>query len=278
MIPAFGLISKTLTPDDQSDRLHSLQQNPSLKFPIILKPDVGERGTGVAIIRSSEEALEYFEKAKDDIIVQEYVEGLEYGIFYFRLPDEKNGHIFSITDKRFISITGDGKRTFESLLIDDPRAVAVAPFFIRKYANRLFDVPAEGENIILSELGTHSRGSQFLDGTHLVTPELTREIDRISKHFEGFYFGRYDVKVPSVEDLQSGERIRVLGLNGITSEATSICDPKNGLFTAYKVLFDQWAIASKIVEQNKEAGITPANHLQVIKQYIDYRTHEKIEV
>ncbi len=131
--------------------------------------------------------------------------------------------------------------------------------------------------INLAELGTHSFGCLFLDGTHLVTPELTRGIDRISKHFEGFYFGWYDVKVPNLEDLQISEGIRVLELNGITSEATSIYDPKNGLFTAYKVLFDQWAIASRIVEQNKAAGIKPDRHSSVLKQYIDYRTHEKIE-
>jgi len=118
--------------------------------------------------------------------------------------------------------------------------------------------------INLAELETHSFGCLFLDGTHLVTPELTRGIDRISKHFEGFYFGWYDVKVPNLEDLQISEGIRVLELNGITSEVTSIYDPKNGLFTAYKILFDQWAIASRIVEQNKAAGIKPDRHSSVL--------------
>jgi len=277
VIPAFGLIPSSLSPKNKSETLLSLQQNLALKFPVILKPDVGERGTGVAIIRSSNEAKAYFEKIQDDIIVQEYIEGLEYGIFYYRMPEEENGQIFSITDKRFTSIIGDGKRTFENLILDDQRSVAMALFFIQKYADRLFEIPAEGESIILAELGTHSRGSLFLDGTHLVTPELEKEIDRISKHFEGFYFGRYDVKVPSVEHLQKGEGIRVLELNGITSEATSIYDPKNGLFTAYKVLFDQWAIASRIVEQNKSLGIKPASHSQVFKQYIDYKNHDKVE-
>ena len=122
------------------------------------------------------------------------------------------------------------------------------------------------------------RGSLFLDGTHLVTPELEQEIDRISKHFDGFYFGRYDIKVPSVEALQQGEGLRILELNGITSEATSIYDPKNGLFTAYKVLFNQWAIASKIVTQNNTLKIKPARHREVIKQLLAYRNHEKVEI
>ena len=278
VVPAFGTVSKSLSSENQWKAMKRLQENPALDFPIILKPDVGERGIGVAVIRSDEEAKAYFEKSFDDTIVQQFVEGSEYGIFYYRLPEEENGHIFSITDKELISVVGDGTSTLEQLILDDARAVAMAPFFINKHAKRILQTPSKGEVIALTELGTHSLGSLFRDGTHLATPDLEKEIDRISKHFEGFYFGRYDVKVPSEAALQAGENIRILELNGITSEATSIYDPKNGLFTAYKVLFDQWAIASRIVKQNTKAGIKPAAHWRVIKQYLDYRNHEKIEI
>lgn len=278
VVPDFAVIAGSLDPESQSARLQMLQENPNLKFPVILKPDIGERGLGVAIIHSVEEAKAYFERSRDDIIVQAYVDGLEYGVFYYRLPEDDRGHVFAITDKRFTSVTGDGKRTLETLILDDPRAVAMAPFFIKRHAHRLFDVPTTGETIQLAELGTHSRGSLFLDGTHLATTKLELEMDRISKHYEGFYFGRYDIKVPSVEHLQRGEEIRILELNGITSEATSIYDPKNGLFTAYKVLFDQWTIASRIVQQNRARGIRPASCRSVLKQYIAYKNHEKVEI
>ena len=70
----------------------------------------------------------------------------------------------------------------------------------------------------------------------------------------------------------------VLELNGITSEATSIYDPKNGLFTAYRVLFVQWAIASRIVTQNKTEGVLPAGHRTVLRQLIAFRNHQKVEI
>jgi pimeloyl-ACP methyl ester carboxylesterase/membrane protein DedA with SNARE-associated domain len=278
VIPAYELIPNSLSPDNQYAELESFLEKNALPYPVVLKPDVGERGMGVAIIQTDEQAKAYFEKSKDDVIVQAYMAGREYGIFYYRLPEESHGHVFAITDKRFVSVTGDGIRNFETLILDDARTVAMAPFFMRKYAERLFEIPEAGEEIRLSELGTHARGCLFLDGMHLLTPALETEIDRISKHFEGFFFGRYDVKVPSIEQLQKGENIRVLELNGITSEATSIYDPKNGLFTAYKVLFDQWGIASSIVFQNKSRGVKPATCLQVIKQYITYKNHEKVEI
>ena len=278
VVPSFAVISKSSDKKSQLEKLLSLQESPEFQFPLVLKPDVGERGLGVAVIRTKEQAEAYFEKSKDDIIVQPYLSGEEFGIFYYRYPDEENGHIYSITDKQLPFVTGDGKRTLEDLILDHPWAVAMAPFFITKHAARILEIIPSGETLTLAEIGTHSRGSVFLDGSHLITEALVAEIDRISKHFTGFYFGRYDVKAPSVEHLQQGREIRVIELNGITSEATSIYDAKNGLFTAYKVLFGQWAIASKIVNQNRALGIKPASHWQVIKQYFDYRNHEKVEV
>lgn len=278
VIPRFALITQSTEIEVRCARFREQLRKLNLQFPVVLKPDIGERGLGVAIIHSEEEAEAYFEKSQEDIIVQEFVDGLEYGIFYYRLPNEEAGHIFSITDKRLKAVTGDGKQSLEELILNNERALAMAPFFTRKYVKRLFEIPPKGEEIKLTEIGTHSRGSIFLDGTHLLTPNLEAEIDRISKTFDGFYFGRFDVKVPTVEDLKKGENIRVLELNGISSEATSIYDPKNGLFTAYRILFQQWRIASEIVRQHRENGIRPATFAQVFRQYLDYRNREKIEI
>lgn len=277
-IPPFAVISKALKAEDQLIAFKQALAKRNLQYPVVLKPDIGERGLGVAVIRSDEEAHSYFSVSRDDIILQEYIGGLEFGVFYYRFPEEGSGHIFAITDKRFTTVTGDGSSSLEDLILDDARAVAMAPFFFNKHVDRLFDVPTAGEEIRLAELGTHSRGSLFLDGSHLATPKLEAEVDRISKCFDGFYFGRYDIKVPSIEAFQEGKDIRVLELNGITSEATSIYDPKNGLFTAYRVLFNQWSIASKIVEQNGSQNIKPAKHRTVIKQLLAFKNHEKVEV
>lgn len=278
VIPRLGLITQSTELEVKLTQLNEHLNKLDIRFPVVLKPDIGERGLGVAIIHSNDEAGKYFEKSRSDIIVQGFVDGLEYGIFYYRFPDEESGHIFSITDKRFTEITGDGKQSLEALILNNEGALAMAPFFTKKIAHRLFDIPPEGEAIKLAEIGTHSRGSTFLDGTHLVTPKLEAEIARISKAYAGSFFGRFDLKAPTVEDLKNGENIRVLELNGISSEATSIYDPKNGLSSAYRILFQQWRIASEIVSQNIENGIQPASFLQVFRQYQTYKKREKIEI
>ena len=101
------------------------------------------------------------------------------------------------------------------------------------------------------QLGTHCRGAIFLDGARLMTPALEAAMDDLSRRAEGFYFGRYDVRVPSVEDLRAGRGLKVLELNGMTSEATHIYDPQGGLVAAYRTLFEQWRLAFAIAAGNR---------------------------
>lgn len=242
-----------LLPAAAADRVAQAKaflQAHQLTYPVILKPDAGERGNHVRVIRSDEDLAEYFRTFTHDTIVQEYAVGDEFGVFYYRYPNEARGHIFSITEKKFPVVTGDGKSTLEQLILNDERAVCMAQFYCDKQGERLYDVPRAGEQIQLVEIGAHSKGTIFLDGTHYQTDALAAAIDRICCGFDGFYFGRFDLRVPSLEALQQGRDFKIIELNGVTSEATSIYDPKNSVFEAYRVLFAQWRIAFEIGRQN----------------------------
>ena len=131
-------------------------------------------------------------------------------------------------------------------------------FIAVKMLIRLDPVLAAGETVQLVELGTHCRGAIFLDGSVAITPALTETIERISSAFSGFYFGRYDIRTPSVEDLMAGRNLKIVELNGVSSEATHIYDPKADVFQAYRVLFEQWRIAFEIGSENRALGTKPA--------------------
>ena len=141
----------------------------------------------------------------------------------------------------------------------------MARFLLNQHHARLFEVPAVGEVIPLVELGTHCRGAIFYDGEKIKTPELEASIDAVSRHFEGFYFGRYDIRTPSPEDFKQGKNFKVIELNGVTSEATSIYDPGNSLFKAYRVLMKQWRIAFEIGALNRARGIRPVPLRELIR-------------
>lgn len=133
------------------------------------------------------------------------------------------------------------------------------------------ETPRAGERIQLVDIGTHCRGSVFLDGGWAKTDELEEAIDRICQGYDGFYFGRFDIRAESVEEFKRGRNFKVIELNGVTSEATSIYDPKYSVFAAYRTLFAQWRIAFEIGAINRARGAdtTPARTL--LKWMIDYQ-------
>jgi pimeloyl-ACP methyl ester carboxylesterase/membrane protein DedA with SNARE-associated domain len=235
------------------------QERHGLSWPLVLKPDVGERGRDVAIVRSRAQVQDYLAAHAGPTLVQEYAPGHEFGVFYYRHPDNVTGRIFAVTDKRPPRVVGDGRSTLEELILRDERAVLMAEHFLDTHAAHLYDVPARGAVVPLVELGTHCLGCEFVDGGWVVTPALTTTIDRISKQFPGFCFGRYDIRTPSVEDFRKGRNFRVVELNGVTSEATSIYDPANSIFAAWRVLMRQWHIAFEIGAANRERGVQPVS-------------------
>jgi hypothetical protein len=200
------------------------------------------------------------------LIAQAYVPGLEFGVFYHRAPSAQTGDIFAITEKRMPHVTGDGARTLEELILQDDRAVAMAPFFFAQFAGQLDRVPARGESIALTRLGTHCRGALFLDGTHHTTPELREAVDRVSRALRGFHFGRYDVRTPSLESFRRGE-FTVIELNGLTSEATNIYDPRHSVWSGWATLCRQWRLAFAIAAENRAAGTRPLALREVVRLF-----------
>jgi membrane protein DedA with SNARE-associated domain len=238
---------------ERADAVRAFLREIGVTFPVVLKPDVGERGAGVAIVRDDAALDAHFAAHAEDVIAQRHVPGVELGVFWLRHPSQPHGTLFSITEKRMLAVTGDGRATLETLILRDPRAVCLAPVHLARHAHQLARVPAAGERVPLVEIGTHSRGALFLDGNALATPALADAIERVSRGYPGFCFGRYDVRGESIEAIQAG-RLQIVELNGLTAEATHIYDPRHDVRYARRVLRTQWRIAFEIGAANAAAG------------------------
>ena len=228
-------------------------------LPVVVKPDVGERGAGVAIVRSGRELAARLAVPGRTLVVQEYVPGEELGVFYYRFPGEERGHIFGITAKRQPVVTGDGLRSLGDLILADGRLRCQRRVFARTLGAELDRVPGPGECVVLEERGNHCFGCEFRDGAHLETPALAVAIEEVSLSIDGFFFGRYDIRGETISDIQDG-RFKVIELNGVSSEATNIYDPRSTLWAAYRTLFRQWELAFRIGAANRALGAraTPA--------------------
>jgi len=264
-----GTFDQRLAQAEEFIKTHALQ------FPVVLKPDAGQRGSGVSVVRSSEQMREYLTHARFPLILQEYVAGQEFGVFYYRYPGDARGRVFSVTEKRMPVLIGDGNCTLEELILADDRAVCMSDFYLRKNSERARHVPTAGERVQLVEIGTHCRGAIFLDGGDTVNPALEEAIEQIVRCLEGFFFGRLDIRAPSRRDFMEGRNLKILELNGVTSEATHIYDPKFSLLDAYRVLFQQWRIAFEIGAINYTRGVRPVSVADLIRTAREYQSHSR---
>jgi membrane protein DedA with SNARE-associated domain len=253
------------TLEERLQSLESVRERHRIDYPFVLKPDVGQRGVGVKIIRHARAAEEYLRVATLPVVCQRYAPGpSEAGIFYYRFPDQTRGRIFAITEKIFPVITGDGRRSVEELIWADPRARLIAHKYLRRLRHCRRNVLAVGETVPLVESGNHAQGCIFRDGKHLWSEVLERRIDEISRKLNGFFIGRYDLRYASDDELRAGHNFEIVELNGAASEATSIYDARNSLGAAYRTLFRQWDLVFAIGAANRRRGTatTPAATLR----------------
>ncbi len=268
-VARYAVLEATDAPEVQEEQIRRFRAENQLTWPIVLKPDVGERGCGVGIMRSDEELRGYLRTHRIRTIVQEYIGGREFGVFYIRHPDEEQGRVTAITDKQVPVVIGDGERTLEKLVLADRAKLGMSKTYLSMLGERALDVPAAGERVRLVEIGTHALGGIFLEGSELNTPELEAEIDRIARAFEGgFHFGRFDVRVPDLESFQAGKGLRVIELNGVSSEPTNIYDPRYSVFHAQRVLREQWRTVYSIGAENARRGAPIPGPRAVIRRLL----------
>ncbi len=252
------------------------------KYPIVFKPDQGQRGRGVKIIHNDSEAHIYFNKSKVPILAQKYHPGpFELGVFYFRYPDEKSGNIFSITEKVFPKIKGDGLHTIENLIWKNPRLQIQAPLFLKRIKEKGVNVKKilhKNETLSLGEVGNHSQGTLFLDGSRYNSKKLSQCFDSITKSISGgFYFGRFDVRFADERKLKEGKEFKIIELNGVTSESTNLYDPKYNFFQKYQIIIRQWKTLLKIADKNyKKNPMNALGFIDFLKLIYNYKKLDHI--
>jgi membrane protein DedA with SNARE-associated domain len=249
-------------------------RNAQIEFPVILKPDVGQRGSGVRLVAHAVELGEYLSTAKFRVVLQAYCPwSEEIGLNYVRFPGATQGEILGITRKRFPSIVGDGRSTVADLILADPRARLIAKTYFSRHRERLGEVLPSGESLRLVESGNHCQGTIFERGeADLVTPALLDSIERVAWQIPDFHVGRFDLRFESERELRAG-RFKVIELNGAAGEATWIYDRRVSLVEAYATLFSQIRTLYRIGDAVRKRGEAPRTTL--IRDWLRYRRDSK---
>ncbi len=258
--------------DARAECLGAMLARRAWSFPLVLKPDVGQRGSGVRLVRTDGDAREYLARLASRVLVQPYHPGpYEAGVFYYRRPGDARGRVLALTDKHFPFVIGDGRSTLEELVWAHPRCRMQAKTFLTRLGDRRTTVPLGGERVVLAIAGNHAQGTLFKDGRHLITPALEATIDRIARQFDGFFIGRFDVRYADRDAFLAGRDLAVVELNGATAECTNVYDPDRSLLSAYRTLFLQWRLVFEIGAANRQKGrpvSSTARLLQIVREHL----------
>ncbi len=252
-VAPFELVEADLAPAERTARALAFAQRLGRPWPLVIKPNRGERGRGVRIAHSEGAVRDYFNRMHLPAIVQAYAPGQEYGLFFVRRPGEPGG-LVSITEKRFPKLRGDGRRTLGALILDDARGRLISPLLFERFSDSLDRVPGADETIPMADVGSHCRGALFLDAKALDSEALTARVRALADAIPGFHFGRFDVRAQSADALVRGEGFQVIEVNGASSEPAHVYHPGTPLLEGLRSFFGIWRDMMDIGAANAQAG------------------------
>ncbi|HXH18538.1 MAG TPA: hypothetical protein VNJ07_05595 [Chitinophagales bacterium] len=271
------LIPKTVLIKSETPIAVTLERlrHAGIGFPLIAKPDIGERGFLVEKIEDARSLEGYLSRFKIDFLLQEYVDdAFEYNILFYKMPGEANGCISSVTIKQYMSVTGDGKSSVLELMQRDYHAVMQVERFKKEKRKVLEMIPARGETLKIEPIGNHARGATFFDGRKLIDKRMTDTFNAISKRIPDMNIFRFDVKCKAPDDLKTG-LFKIVELNGAGGEPTHIYETGYSLFRAWKDLLHQWNIIYTVSRLNHKSGVKYMSFKEGIgglKNYLAYKS------
>ena len=253
-----GTYPKTVFINHEMDfnRVLKIVEKNDFAYPFAVKPDVGMMGFMFRTIGNEEEFRQYHNLMPADYLVQEFVDyPLELSVFYYRFPNERKGNITGFIRKDYLSVTGDGTSTLLELIINYDRVRFRQEEMKSKHRDKLNNIIPEGEVFYLSRALNLSRGGKLVSLAHEKDERLLKVFDDLSHYAGYFYYGRYDVKCKSIEDLKQGKNFSILEYNGSGAEPHHIYGNGYTLIEAYGIVLQHWKVLYAISKYNERNGI-----------------------
>lgn len=224
-------------------------------YPFCVKPDVGMKGLLFRKIDTETDWQSYHQQAPSDYMVQELIQyPLEVSVFYYRYPNEKKGVISGFIQKELMEVVGDGRKTVLQLIREHPQAKHREEELHLKHAGNLDRILPPGDRYPLTYAANLNRGARFINLQHLIDERLLQVFDALS-HPTQFYYGRYDIKCRSVNDLKQGKNFSILEFNGSGAEPNHVYHAGYSLFAAQAVFLQHWKVLYQIARYNHLHGI-----------------------
>ena len=251
-VPETLLIDNTTDLDQVRQELKKVELN----FPFIAKPDRGMQGVLFRVIKDEAGLSQYHRSVGEDYILQAFIQlPMEFSVFHIRYPGDTKGIITGMVGKNFLHVMGDGKKTLKELVSVHPIAKYQLKEMKKKHAEKWESVLLSNEKYVLNYAGNHRVGARFINLKKEVDQKLCDVFDKISNEAGEFYFGRYDLKCTSLEDLKNGKNIKILEFNGAGAVPLHIFDGTLSYWQGLKETLRHWKHLYQIGKINNKRGI-----------------------
>lgn len=227
-----------------------------LVYPIAVKPNVGMGGMMFRKINDQYELFHYHEKMDRRYVVQEMVMWpMEVAVFYYRHPSKKQGVVTGFLSKENPFVIGDGVSKLSELIQKHAGVRFLKDSMFAKHKKQWENVIPPGEKYILTEVSNRTQGGKIVSLEHEIDDKLLELMDGISNYKNTFFYGRYDIKCNSVEELKQGKKFSILEFNGCGSGVQHVYGNNYSLFRACKIILKHWKALYEISVYNHKNGI-----------------------
>lgn len=245
-------------------------------WPVIAKPDVGERGLLVTKIRDEAQLQQYLDDNPIDFLIQGFVDlPLELAVLCHQTPNRQAVTVTSICVKETLKVKGDGHSTIQQLMGRSDRASLQIERFEAEKPQLLAQILPKGKTVELEPIGNHCKGTMFLNGNHHIDPALTQAFEAVLAQMDGIHYGRFDMKCQSIEHLRSTGEFRAVEFNGIGAEPAHIYDPQYPVWKKYRDIYRHWKVIYQIYKVQAANQIEPMSLKEGIERLRVYSLYKK---
>ena len=239
------------------NQVNNLMADNNLLFPIAVKPNVGMMGLMFRKIDNIHELNVYHQTITVTYILQELINyPIEVSVFYHRSPNSSKGNITGFVRKEALEVTGDGTSTLKQLMKKLESLPSFKPEeWATKHQSRLQQVISAGEIFKLAWVANLSRGGKMVNIEHEKDDRLLKFFDDLSHSSKHLFYGRYDIKCTSVEDLKAGKNFSILEFNGTGAEPHHMYGNGNSLLQAFKIIMYHWNVMYHIARYHHKKGV-----------------------
>lgn len=243
-----------IAPGTSPEKLLAHIREHGFTYPFCVKPDVGLKGLLFRKIDNEQALLYYNQRVQIEYIVQDLILlPLEVSVFYYRYPNQQKGVITGFLQKDLMEVIGTGHATLRQLISEHPIAQHRMAEMELKHADHLEEVIGKGDRYFLAYAANLNRGARFTNLRHHIDEALLHVFDQIS-HQTSFFYGRYDIKCRSIEDLKNGQHFQILEFNGAGAEPNHVYQSGFNLIQANKVWLAHWKVLFEISRYNHQHG------------------------